>query len=157
MTTEMIPEIEQTLREYTQLQIEEQRLKERKQELQDKLKDHLRGEEKNIWFPEIDGTRLKVSYRSLPHVEYDEETLRQRLGDRYFSLLEPDIRKLRTQLTTLDNELQPLLDRIGSPSADKVKAAVQAGTVSMTEFKGAFTKTMKEYISVAKFRQEPFE
>jgi ElaB/YqjD/DUF883 family membrane-anchored ribosome-binding protein len=147
--TELAAEIEEALEEYTQLQQEEQALKERKHALQEKLKAHLRSDDKNIWYPEVRGMRLKVSYRSTSNVEYDEETLRARLGDRYTTLLEPDIKKLRAELPSLGNELEPLLDRIGSPSPDKVKAAVENGTVSTDEFTGAFTKTTKEYISVA--------
>ena len=147
--TELTAEIEETLKEYTALQQEEQKLKERKHALQEKLKAHLRSEEKNIWYPEVGGVRLKVSYRSTSNVEYDEDTLATRLGDRYSSLLEPDIKKLRAELPNLGREMEPLLDRIGSPSPDKVKAAVENGTVSADEFKGAFTKTTKEYISVA--------
>jgi ElaB/YqjD/DUF883 family membrane-anchored ribosome-binding protein len=147
--TELTEEIQEVLKEYTALQQEEQTLKERKHALQEKLKSHLRSGEKNIWYPEVDGVRLKVSCRSTSNVEYDEETLRARLGERYSSLLDPDIKKLRAELPNLGNELEPLLDRIGSPSPDKVKAAVENGTVSAEEFKGAFTKTTKEYISVS--------
>ncbi len=151
--TELTAEIEETLKEYTQLQQEEQALKERKHALQERLKAHLRSDERNIWYPEVDGIRLKVSYRSVPQVEYDEEKLRTRLGDRYHALLEPDIKKLRAELPALEGELEPLLDRIGSPSPEKVKAAVESGTVSADEFKGAFTKTVREYISVATLKE----
>jgi len=147
--TELTAEIEETLTEYTQLQQEEQKLKERKHALQEKLKAHLCSSENNIWYPEVGDVRLKVSYRSTSNVEYDEETLRARLGERYRSLLKPDIKKLRAELPNLGSELAPLLDRIGSPSPEKVKAAVESGAVSADEFKGAFSKTRKEYISVA--------
>ena len=146
-------EIEEVLREYTQLQQEEQRIKERKQVLQDKLKICFRGDGRNVWCPEVDGMRLKVSYRSVSQVEYDEETLRARLGDRFHALLEPDLKKLRAELPNLGKELEPLLDRIGSPTPGKVKTAVEAGTVSADDFKGAFTKTVKEYISVATLKE----
>lgn len=149
---ELTPEIEETLKEYTRLQQEEQQLKERKQALQEILKAHLRNDEKNIWDPEVEGLRLKVRCRTEFHVEYDEEKLRDRLGDRYLALLEPDLKKLRVELPNLEKELEPLLNRIGSPSPDKVKAAVENGAVSAEEFKGAFTKTTKEYISVAVLR-----
>lgn len=147
-------EIEETLREYTQLQKREQELTRRKHELQDKLKSCFHNEPQHIWSPEVDGTRLKVSYRSVPQVEYNEDVLRKRLGNRYSALLEPDIRKIRAELPNLEEELKPLLDRIGSPSPEKVKAAVEAGTVSAEEFKGAFTKTLKEYVTVATLNRE---
>ena len=146
---ELTAEIEETLKEYTQLQQEELQLKERKQALQEKLKTHLRRDDTNVWFPEVGGMRLKVSYRSVTQVEYDEEKLRARLGNRYRILLEPDLKKLRAELPNLGNELEPLLERIGSPSPVKVRSAIEGGTVSAGEFRGAFTKTLKEYISVA--------
>jgi DNA repair exonuclease SbcCD ATPase subunit len=145
---ELTAEIAETLKEYTQIQQEELRLKERKQALQEKLKTHLRRDDTHVWFPEVSGMRLKVSYRSVTQVEYNEENLRARLGNRYRTLLEPDLKKLRAELLNLGNELEPLLERIGSPSPERVKAAVEAGTVSTDEFRGAFTKTVKEYISV---------
>jgi len=149
LMAELTTKIENTLKEYTKLQQEEQSLKVRKQALQEKLKTHLRDKEKNVWYPEVGGARLKVSYRSAPQVEYDEEKLRARLGDRYHALLEPDLRKLRSELPNLGKELEPLLDRIGSPSPEKVKSAIENGTISADEFKGAFSKTVREYISVA--------
>jgi hypothetical protein len=146
---ELTAEIAETLKEYTQIQQEELRLKERKQALQEILKTHLRNKEPNVWFPEVGDVRLKVSYRCVMQVEYDEEKLRARLGNRYRTLLEPDLKKLRAELPNLGNELEPLLERIGSPSPERVKAAIEGGTVSSAEFKGAFSKTVKEYISVA--------
>lgn len=151
---ELTAELEGILKEYTALQQEEQALKERKHALQEKLKAHLRSDEKNIWYPEVGDICLKVSYRSVPQVEYDEEKLRARLGDRYHALLEPDIKKLRAELPNIGNELEPLIDRIGSPSPEKVKAAIEAGTVSADEFKGAFTKTVREYISVSSLKKD---
>ncbi|VGO17898.1 hypothetical protein PDESU_06500 [Pontiella desulfatans] len=146
---ELTSEIEAVLVAYSTLQQEERVLRERKHALQEKLKAHLRGEAKRVWFPEVGGERLKISYRSVPQVEYDEEVLRSRLGARYESILEPDLRKLKAELPNLGSELAPLLGRIGSPSPEKVKEALHDKTMTADEFKGAFTKTMKEYISVA--------
>jgi len=151
---ELTAEIEAVLEEYTKLQQEERELKERKHALQEKLKAHLRGDGQRVWYPEVGGARLKISYRSVPQVEYDEEMLRTRLGDRYAAILEPDLRKLRAELPNLGNELEPLLGRIGSPSPEKVRAAIESGAVSPGEFKDAFTKSAREYITVAPVRPE---
>jgi hypothetical protein len=151
---ELTKEMTTTLAEYVELQRQEIELKERKHALQERLKQHLRGDENVVWHPEVGGVRMKVSYRSVSQVEYDEGTLRARLGDRYHALLEPDLHKLRAEIPSLAGELQPLLDRIGSPSPAKVKSAIESGTVSAAEFKGAFTKTVKEYITVAVLKEE---
>ncbi len=150
---ELTTETEETLKEYTKLQQEEQKLKVRKQALQEKLKTHLRSDEKTTWYPDVGGVRLKVSYRSVSQIEYNEEILCMRLGDRYPALLEPDLRKLRAELPNLGKEPEPLLSRIGSPSPEKVKEAVEKGIICANEFKGAFSKTVKEYISIATLKE----
>ncbi|MCF7847751.1 MAG: hypothetical protein K9M45_02785 [Kiritimatiellales bacterium] len=154
---ELTEEIKSVLEEYTRLQQQEQELKERKHALQEKLKAHLRGDAKKVWYPEIGGKRLKINYRSVSHVEYDEELLRTRLGDRYKTILELNMRKLKAELPNLGSELEPLLDRIGSPSAEKVKAAIESGVASPGDFRGAFTKTAKEYIAVATLHESEGE
>ena len=154
---ELTAEIAAVLEEYVTLQAEERRLRERKQELQERLKTHLRGEAQRQWFPEVGGERLKISYRSVPQLEYDEDLLRLRLGERYASILEPDLRKLKAELPNLGAELEPLLGRIGSPTPERVKAALHDKMVAAEEFKGAFTRTLKEYISVAHVRSGQME
>jgi len=149
---ELTAGIAAVLEEYSKLQQEERDLRDRKHALQEKLKAHLRGDAKKVWYPEVGGTRLKVSFRSVPQVEYDEDMLRSRLGDRYESILEPDLRKLKAALPSLGEELEPLLGRIGSPSPDKVKKAIESGLVDSCDFKGAFAKSTKEYVSVAAIR-----
>jgi len=143
------PELRDILLEYEGIQREEKALSERKDALKEKLALHMRSLNATEWMPEVEGRLFKVRYRHATVVEYDEEALRQRLGARYRHVLSPDPRKVRRHLGEVAPLLEPSLDVIGSPVPDKVKEAIASGVVSADEFKGAFKKTDKEYITVS--------
>jgi hypothetical protein len=148
-------EIEQTLKNYLAIQQEERDLRERKTALQQKLKDHLAGHQFLVWKTHAGEAPVKVRYSRKTHVEYDEELLRQRLGVRYRQILSPDPRKLK-QLSDQQRELlEPVIDTIGTPDADRVKAAIQQGVMKPEEFKGAFTKQDRVSVAVSQVRGRP--
>jgi len=140
------------LRRYLEVQNEEQRLKEEKAALQEKLAAHMTERHLTYWYPSLDGLPIRVRCQESTIVEYCEETLRERLGSRFTAILAPDIRKIKEQLSTLADYLMPVMDRIGSPSADKVRTAIEQGVVQKQEFAGAFKKSIKRFVSVSKIR-----
>jgi hypothetical protein len=143
------------LRRYLQIQVEEQRLREEKSGLQETLGRHMAQRRIEYWFPEVDGQALKVRCHEAIAIEYDEEALRRRLGERYLSILAPDIRKLRRCLADVGPALAPFLDKVGSPAPEKVRAAVERGVVQTSEFAGAFQKTTRRTVAVARVRPDP--
>jgi multidrug efflux pump subunit AcrA (membrane-fusion protein) len=147
-------EIRQALEQYVALQAEEQRLKETKAALQEKLKSHMAAAGSGNWFVEAGGSRLKVAYRETPEIVYNEELLRGRLGDRYTAILSPDARKIKDSLDRVSRYLEPVLGLVGSPSRAKVRAAVAEGIVRAEEFKGAFEKVTKQSLAVRKARPD---
>ncbi|MCX6996605.1 MAG: hypothetical protein NTV49_05855 [Kiritimatiellaeota bacterium] len=148
--TALSPELAATLKRYLELQQEEQRLREEKTVLQEKLANHMAGLRLTYWYPELEGQPLKVRCTETTVVEYDETTLKARLGPRYAAVLAPDPRKIRRHLPELSATLAPVMDLIGSPTADRVKTAIAQGLVSTEDFAGAFTKTTKRLVAVAK-------
>ena len=148
--TAVSPDIAATLKRYLELQQEEQRLRAEKAVLQEKLANHMAGQRLTYWYPELEGQSLKVRCTETTVVEYDETTLKARLGPRYAAVLAPDIRKIRRHLPELGATLAPVMDLIGSPAADRVRAAIEQGLVSKEDFAGAFTKTIKRQVAVAK-------
>lgn len=146
-------DVDDVLRRYLEIQGEEQRLKEEKARLQDRLAEHMKALRKNQWCPDIDGKSLKVRFSESTVVDYNEELLRQRLADRYVSILEPDVRKIRRAIADVAPLLQPIIEQIGSPSPDRVRSAIEAGVVQKEEFTGAFEKTTKRMVAVSKARQ----
>lgn len=142
-------EIETALRRYLAIQQEEKRLKEEKSELQAQLAQHLAGYEAAKWPVAVDGQRLVVRKNEVTSVAYDEAVLRERLGERYVEVLAPDSKRLREHLPAALECLRPILPAVGKPERERVKAAIEAGTVTPAEFAGAFTKETRTRISVA--------
>jgi hypothetical protein len=138
------------LRRYLAIQAEEARLKEEKSDLQDRIAAHMRHERRNTLFPEVDGQKVKVRFSESTVVKYDEDVLKTRLQDRYRQILAPDPRKIRAHLDELAPALAPVMDLIGSPSADRVRAAVESGAVTKAEFAGAFEKTVRRQVAVSR-------
>jgi hypothetical protein len=143
-------EIEKALRRYLEIQAEEQRLKEEKTGLRERIGEHMAGLEMKHWYPKIDGQALKVRYRETTAIEYNESLLHNRLGDRYPAILAPDLRKIRLHLDKLESTYSPVLSLIGSPSPEKVRLAIENGIVNKDAFAGAFKKTVKRFVAVGK-------
>lgn len=142
------------LRRYLQIQTEEQRLRDEKSALQETLARHMAQRRLAYWFPEVDGQALKVRSHETTTIEYNEDVLRERLGPRYSAILAPDIRKLRRCLAEVGPALAPFLDKVGSPSAEKVRSAVQQGLVQTGEFAGAFKKTTRRTVAVMRSKPD---
>jgi hypothetical protein len=102
----------------------------------------------------VNGQKLKVRCQTQVSVIYDEALLKSRLQESYTSLLAPDIRKIKLHLTALNDSLSPVLSLVGSPHPDKVRSAIETGLVPKEAFIGAFTKTSRHIVSVAKARVE---
>jgi hypothetical protein len=145
-------EIESALKRYVEIQHEEQRLKDEKTMLQEKISRHMVGLEKKYWYPVIDAQTLKVRYRETSVIEYNESVLRDRLGERYSAILAPDLRKIRLHLSEIKSLFTPVLSLVGTPEPERVRAAIETGIVNKDEFAGAFKKTTKRYIAVSKAR-----
>ena len=147
-------ELAATLRRYLAIQSEEQRLREEKAALQDKLASHMAGHRLASWYPELDNQPLKVRFTETTVVDYDEALLKARLGPRFTAVLAPDLKKIRRSLLQIGEVLAPVMDLVGSPSADRVRAAIEQGLVRKEEFAGAFRKTTRRLVAVSKFKSD---
>lgn len=148
MSAELSEELRQILARYLALQKEEARLKEEKAELGRRLGEHMAGSELDVWHPEIDGQRLAVSRRVSTVIQYDEDLLKERLGDRYARILSPDMKKIKAHLAELEPLLEKALPTVGTPDPGKVKEAFMNGIVTKEEFNGAFAREEKVSVSV---------
>ena len=96
----------------------------------------------------IGDTRINARVVSSVKVEYDETGLRERLGDRFRSLLAADAKKVRQHLDELQPVLEPYLDTIGSVSQERVADQIKAGRMTPAEFAGLFKKEHKSTLYV---------
>ena len=149
-TPELTPQIEQVLIRYLHIQQEEKRIEEEKRQLRQELTSLLGAGDPYLWNPVVLGMRLSVHHRVTTSITYNEQLLLQRLGERYVKILSPDQFKLRRNLGAVEQYLEPALTLIGSPNRDKVRTAIETGIVKKEEFEGAFEKTLKHQIVVAR-------
>lgn len=136
------------IRRYMQIQQEIAALEKEREQLRDSLVNGLEGKVPEKWNSLIDGKTILVVHRRKITVRYDERLLRDRLRDRYAEILEIDGAKIRKNRELVRPFLAPVLDRIGTPAAARVEAAIHSGSLPMEVFKGAFHKDVTPYISI---------
>jgi len=136
------------IRRYMQIQREIAALERERDNLRVVLVNGLEGKVPQKWNSLIDGKPVSVVHRRKTTVRYDERLLRDRLGDRYAEILEIDGAKIRKNRELVRPFLAPVIDRVGTPTAARVEAAIQSGSLPMEVFKGAFRKDVTPYISI---------
>lgn len=136
------------IRRYMQIQQEIAALEKEREQLRDSLVNELEGKVPEKWNSLIDGKTILVVHRRKITVHYDERLLRDRLGGRYAEILEIDGAKIRKNRELVRPFLAPVLDRIGTPAAARVEAAIHSGSLPVEVFKGAFHKDVTPYISI---------
>ena len=144
------PEIETALKRYLEIQETEKALKEEKRALQAMIAEYMGRGGTDQWLPTIDGEPLKIRRSVRVKVEYDEDLLRERLGPKYVELLAPNAKKMAQRNAEVVQALGPLLAEVGSVDRDRVRAAVERGTIRVEEFSGAFEKTERPTVMVAR-------
>ena len=147
------PEIETALKRYVEIQATERELKEEKQALQKAIADYMARAQVEKWFPIIDGTALQVSRSVRVKVEYDEDLLRGRLGQRFVKLLVPDSKKMAQYKAEVHELLEPMMDTIGRIDREQVRSAIEQGVIRKEEFAGAFSKTERPSVTVSRDRR----
>jgi len=148
-------EIAAVLTRYLEIQAEERRIAEEKHSLQRRLAAHFRGFRGRYWFTEIGNRRLRITYNESMKVEYNEEALRNRLGDRYREILSIDWNKLKGRGNLIESLLQPYVAEIGSPDREKIRSAIAEGRFSVEDFRGTFTKSGKPFVAVSIVTDQP--
>ena len=146
--TAMPAETAQAIRRYMEIQREMARLEQEKEELRNLIAKELDGQVPASWRPTLDAKPLVVMHGYRTTVKYEEDILRERLGDRYHEILEIDGTKIRKNRELVRPYLEAVLDQVGTPQAARVEAAIRSGTVTPDEFRGAFRKTVTPFVSI---------
>ena len=146
--TAMPAETAQAIRRYMEIQREMARLEQEKEELRDLIVKELDGQVPASWRPTLDAKPLVVMHGYRTTVKYEEDILRERLGDRYHEILEIDGTKIRKNCELVRPYLEAVLNQVGTPQAARVEAAIRSGAVTPDEFRGAFRKTITPFVSI---------
>ena len=146
--TAMPAETAKAIRRYMEIQGEMARLEQEKDELRNLIVKELDGQVPPSWRPTLDAKPLVIMHGYRTTVKYDENILRERLGDRYHAILELDGTKIRKNRELVRPLLESVLDQIGTPQAARVESAIRSGSVTADEFRGAFKKTTIPFVSI---------
>lgn len=148
------PDIEANLLRYLEIQKISKELEDEKAALQEKISGHLSRCSDGFWFPVVKDIPLKIRFFRETEIEYDETALRSKLGEKYRRILKPDLKKIRANLPELEKLLEPAIDRIGSPDREKVRGAIENGSMRPEDFAGAFRKQTRTRLAVMKFQKD---
>lgn len=150
---ELTPQVATTIREYLALQKRERKLKWEKKRLQQQLAAHLDGHGSFVsWHTAVDDEDVVVRMEHRERGAWNEQLLKERLGNRYKAVLMPDTRKLRTHAEVVRTMLEPIIEDVGSPNRQAVRQAVQQGLVSRDEIEGTLESKIQVVTWVARDR-----
>ncbi len=147
-TLPLTPGIETLLKQYLLCCSHLEKKEEERMSTEQALTEQLGNRSRGVWEIEAGGKKVRVEVRKQTQIEYDEDTLRKRLEDRYEAILKPDLEKIAPVLDQIEACFDHILGVIGSPSPDKVREAIEEGLVTREEFDGAFRKTTRAKISI---------
>ena len=146
--TAMPAETAAAIRRYIEIQREMARLEQEKEDLRNLIAKELDGQVPASWRSTLDAKPLVIMHGFRTTVKYDEDILRERLGDRYREILEIDGTKIRKNRELVRPLLESILDQVGTPQAARVESAIRSGSVTADEFRGAFKKTTTPFVSI---------
>jgi hypothetical protein len=153
--TNVSPAIAQELIRYLEIQEQVRQLEEEKAAIKLRLEKSLESYAEPFWYPTVNNQPLKIRVKHDTEITYNEEMLRQRLGPQYPLILKVDPVKIRRQLAVIEPFLAPVLDQVGSPNREQIRAAIENGSIAKETFAGAFEKTSRTTIAVMRLREEP--
>lgn len=125
-------------------------LHEQREALRAEIKACVVSSGQDTWRVPLSQHAYKVNVLRRENVSYREDVLRERLGEKYPLILEPDARKLRQNLDCLQPVLHPFLELIGSPSRERVRESIHSGQLAVHDFQGAFEKTFTETLYISR-------
>lgn len=109
-------------------------------EVRAELSEFLESRAQKGWSGQIMGRPVRVTRQERTQITYNEELLRQRLGDRYRMIIGLDKKRLTEREDEVLRWLGDHAVEVGRVDRDKVKAALEQGACSSDEFRGTFER-----------------
>jgi hypothetical protein len=92
------------------------------------------------WSGQIMGRPVRVTRQERTQITYDEDLLRQRLGERYRLVIGLDRKRLAQREEEVLRWLGDHAPEVCTVDREKVRAALEKGECSSDEFRGAFER-----------------
>jgi hypothetical protein len=143
-----VDDFQAELARYVELRDQIAKLEEERKLLSERLALAMRAEGVDERAVSVEGRDVTVKRLEFVTVTYDEERLRERLGDRYAETLAIDVKKLRSKEQRVREWLGAHLGEVSSPERRRVRRLVESGQASAAEFKGAFVRKVKHAVAV---------
>ena len=133
-------DMEDLLRRYLKIQDESRRLEAERKSLRDKIASVLSLNGKTGQDMFVDRCPLHIRCEPKTVYKFDDQLLRNRLGRAYYSILEPDTRKMKAYMEDVVRCLAPIIHKVGVPSGERLDAAIRAGRITADLVEGAVTR-----------------
>ena len=145
-------DMEDLLRRYMKIQDESRRLEAERKGLRDKIASILsfRGNTGQDMF--VDQCPLHIRCEPKTTYKFDDQLLRNRLGRAYYSILEPDTRKMKAHMDDVVRCLAPIIHKVGVPSGERLDAAIRSGVITSDLVEGAVMR-QRDYSFAVQRRQ----
>lgn len=119
-----------------------------KEQIEKQLADYLSGLQAEELSVDLPSGPVRIRLVRQSDIRYNNEMLKERLGERYEALLKPDLEKIREHLDAISPCFDNILEYVGSVSPEKVREAIEDGIVEKEEFDGAYSKTTHRRIDI---------
>jgi len=142
-------EMEALLRRYVAIQSSEEKLESERKEIRDRLVGIMssQGERYRDWVIDDDALHVRCVPKTI--YRFDCSLLRQRLGERYGDILEPDARKMKACMEEVRQCLRPVIEKIGVPSGERLADALRTGNIRASQIEGAVVEQSEYSFAVS--------
>jgi len=133
--------IEVLLREYVRVQAAAKRISAESAVLKMRIATALCARGEGDVDMVVDGEPLHI--RCQPRMSYkiDSQRLRANMGSAYYTILEPDTKRLKEHMDEVLRCLAPIIHKVGIPSGDRIDAAIQSGLLDSSIVEDAIIRT----------------
>ena len=146
--------IEKLLLKVKEIEGELELLKNEKEELRQQIIVVMNEKQSDKEIVDLPIGKFKIAKRCITTVTYEQDVLKERLGDKIKLVLDLDTHKMRSHKAMVVEALGDKLIDVGKISQTKVKQAVASGELSLSDFKDAFEKKTVDRITISKVRDE---
>ena len=133
-------DVETLLRRYATIQSAQKTLDDEKAKLKDKLVEIMTRSGKQTADYVVDEEILRIRCQPRTIYQIDSHSLKERLGHAYYSILEPDSRRIKENYEEVLRLLSPIIHKIGVPSGALIEKAIGEGRITIDQVSDIMTK-----------------
>lgn len=144
-------EIRDMIEQVLKLRAQISQLEEEERRLRDAIGDYLKRDGRYLLTVLTSQGNTKLQRNERVRIDYDDNLLRNRLGDEtWLKLSSIDRGRLKQHEQELPAWLGAHYAQVAALDRRKVKEAIEAGLLDGNLFKGAFTKEVQEVVSITR-------